>query len=548
MVQNRSAAWLSRRSLLRGSAGVFVAAAGASLISSCGSGNKPGSSGDSNSSVKLPSYQKFNTVKPDLPGDPNTGVQDGYLKEPARPVQGIKSPPGKGGSVTALVVTYSPVPPPVGKNRYWQALNKRLGTNLNIFISPSSDFSQKVQTTIAGDDLPDFMQIMQPMPQLPALLSAKFQDLSKYLSGDAVHQYPYLANIPADYWKPCIFNGGIYGVPIPRGKMGGVLLRRDDLINAKGLNPDPASFAEFETLCKDLTELRSNIWALSDAPLGFVEQMLGVCNGWLNNGGKLTYYIEQPETKQALSAVAKLVKAGYVHPDSFGNANSTTSKQWFFSGSAILHSDNFTGWAGAYKNTPAGQSPDVGGMLPPNYDTGTTATHWQGSPDFSFTALKKASDSRIRELLGIANYLAAPFGTAEQEFIANGVPGVDYTMKGGQPKATNLGKIETGLSLGYIATGPAVLKGPYTKATTDLYNFEKKYLPGAIADPTQDLYSETAATKSANLSQQLTDAQNAILQGRQPVSSWDDAVRTWRDGGGDQIRHEYEEQLQNQPG
>jgi putative aldouronate transport system substrate-binding protein len=397
---------------------------------------------------------------------------------------------------------------------------------------------------VAGGDFPDYLQLYGQVPQLPSMLAAKCQDLTKYLSGDAVKDYPYLANIPPDYWKTCIYNGGIYGLPIPRSKMGNMLFVRGDLASAKGVNPNPTSFAEFTELCKELTDLRHNKWALASAPTDFVRQMLGACRNWKNDGGKLTNINEQPETKQAIGAVAGLVKAGYVHPDSFAQNNTTTLKEWFNGGKAVMHYDGYTAWPGFYTQNVVGNALRINGMLPPNFDSGTKANTWQGNLDFSFTAIKKSSDSRIRELLAVANYLAAPFGTEESNFLGNGILGVDYTVKNGLPVKTDKGTAEVALSTGYLAQGPSVLSGQYVDATRNCYEFEKKYLPLSVADPTQALYSDTNSSKSATLNQAITDATNAILQGRKPLSSWDDAVKAWRSGGGDQIRREFQDALQ----
>lgn len=536
---------LDRRGFLRGVAGTAaLAGGGGTLLSACGKGSSKKDSNEANTKVKLPTLHPFTSVKPDLPGDPTLGVQDGYLKYPAKPVRGIKEKPGNGGSVTALVISYTDPPPPESKNRYWQALNDRLGVKLNLTIVPISDYISKLATTIAGGDLPDFLQLYGPVSELPALLAAKCQDLTKYLSGNAVTDYPYLASIPADYWKSCVFNGGIYGLPIPRSKMGGMLYRRDDLIKPLGVNSNPTSFAEFKTLCKELTDLRHNRWALASAPLSFVQQMLGCPNGWELKDGKLSSSLEAPGTKQAIGAVATLVKAGYVHPDSFAQNNTTTLKQWFNGGNALMHFDNYTAWPGFYQQNVAGKSFTISGLLPPNFDGGSKAITWQGNLDFSFTALKKGSDARVKELLRVANWIAAPFGTAENVFLGNGLPGVHYNMQNGVPVRTTLGNTEINLSTGYLSQGPSVLSGQYTQATKDAYEFEKVFLPKSVANPTQSVYSDTYARKWATLNQNMMNAQNAIMQGHKPLSSWDDAVSSWKSGGGDQIRHEFEQALQ----
>lgn len=540
---------LGRRDFLRGVAGTVAIVAGGSALAGCGGGGKTANTSSENTKVTLPSYAPYTSVKPDLPGNTEIGVQDGYLTYPAHPVRAIKTKPGKGGTVTAFTTMYTALPPALGRNQYWQALNDRLGAKLAITMVPSSDYTEKLATTIAGGDLPDFLQIEGEIAQLPSLLAAKCQNLDKYLGGKAAADYPFLANIPNEYWKSCVYNGGIYGLPIPRSRMGSMMYRRDDLLAKIGADPNPASFAEFKSLCKQVTDENKNRWAMANpaGTVNFIQQMLGSAAGWKEEGGKLTSAYELPEAKEAIAAVADLMKAGYVHPDAFAIEDNTANfKEWLVAGNAVMDYDNYTAWAGFYSRNTSGPSFKVDGMLPPNYDSGSTANTWQGPLDFSFTALRKSDDGRIHELLNVANWLAAPFGTEEYLFRGNGIPGVHYTMQKGIPVHTDKGDSELGLPLGYIAQPPQVQFGEYVQATRDTCAFEAKFLPKSVADPTQGLFSDTYSRKWAQLDDQITDARAEILQGRKPVSAWDEALDSWRNDGADAVRHEFEEALQKQ--
>jgi len=46
------------------------------------------------------------------------------------------------------------------------------------------------------------------------------------------------------------------------------------------------------------------------------------------------------------------------------------------------------------------------------------------------------------------------------------------------------------------------------------------------------------------LNRAFTDGINQILYGREPISSLDGLIQSWRTGGGDQIRSELEQALQ----
>jgi putative aldouronate transport system substrate-binding protein len=111
---------------------------------------------------------------------------------------------------------------------------------------------------------------------------------------------------------------------------------------------------------------------------------------------------------------------------------------------------------------------------------------------------------------------------------------------------TTAGNAEVpGLSVRYIADSPQVLYYPgQSRATRDASAFIARALPKSVADPTIGLYSATNAAKSSLLANQLTDARHAVMRGQQPVSYWDEAVRTWRGSGGDQVRTEFQKALQ----
>lgn len=550
---------VSRRTLLRGALSATALAGAAPILAACGSAAGAGPAESNNVGVLLPSYVPLtNGPTPDLPAI-SDGVLAGFLKYPDNPVSVTTGIPGDGSTVAAFVETFSPVAPALSQNKYWQALNKALGVSLDMQVVPGSDYTDKLNVIVAGSSLPDLTMISGIPPNLPALLEAEFQDMTEFLGGDAVKKYPLLANIPTVFWETsAVYNGALYGVPIPRSIMGDVFYYRADILAAKGLNPQPASYAEFVSLCKELTDAKTNVWALADAndtagegavgALQFIQQMLGVGLDWVHSGGKLTSAYELPETAEALARTAELWQAGYIHPDSFSTAteNITTNyKQWFNAGSAILDGDSWTAWPVFYEENVAGSSFKINGMLPPNYDSGSKAVTWQQQPSFAFTAFKKAPKARIELLLKIMNWLAAPFGSAEYLLKNYGASGVDWTRQNGDVASTQLGLTEVGgLGVGYVAAPPDVVyAGGQPQATKDCYEFMKKSIPMSVADPTTGLYSRTYAEQNTNLSDQIVDAQQAIIQGQQPLSSWSSAVSSWRSSGGDQMRSEYEEAL-----
>ncbi|MGH6657457.1 MAG: extracellular solute-binding protein [Actinocrinis sp.] len=544
-----------RRTFLLGSLG--AAAAASPLLAGCTTAAaKPSANNSADTAVKLPSYVPYTGVTPDLPGN-EQGLLNGFLRYPANPVKVFPSPPGKGDTVSAFVQTALPVPPATGQNPYWQELNKRLGATLELTIVPTTDVAAKFATLIAGGDLPDLIEPGTTLPNnvaagittLPQWLAAQCQDLTSFLSGDKIKDYPFLANIPTAAWKAGVYNGGIYGVPVARGVAGTLMFRRDDLFKQAGVNPDPADYNEFVQVCKQMSDAKHNRWALTGGgdALYFVQQMLGVPNNWRYESGKLTHAFEVPEMKEALSAAAKMVAAGYTNPDGF--TSSPPVKQWFNSGTAVLHPDRYTAWPQYFQQNIAGPSFDIGGMRPPKYDGGGWAGTYQSAPFNNFTAFKKASPDRVKYLLTICDWLAAPFGTEEYLFRKFGLAGRDYAMTAGSPAQTQTGVSETALSVRYIVDSPDTLFVPGDgAATTKDYDYQKSIIATSVVDPTVGLFSETNTQKAPILGTLISGAQNDIMSGRKPVSSWDEVVTQWRSSGGDAIRGEFEKQLQQAHG
>jgi putative aldouronate transport system substrate-binding protein len=540
---------LGRRSFLQGAAFTALGAtAGAGLLTGC-SGTQAATDANEakNSSVKLPTFIPYHGVKPEYPGN-TQGLLDAFLTYPSHPVQATSGKPGPGGSFSALVETGVPIPPGVGANPYWRELNKRIGTDVQLTIVASTDLSTKFSTMIAGDDLPDFM--VPPLPPLegirglPQFLSYKCQDLTEFLSGDAIKEYPFLANLPTESWRTCVLDGGIYGLPVSRGVAGDMLFYRADLFDKLGVDPAPGSFTEFRSMCKEVTDAKKSRWAMGTAggAVEFVNQMLGTPNIWREEGGKLTSYFEDERYKQAISLGRRLVLDGVVHPDSYDPT--APWKNWFNAGNALMVEDRYTSWPQYFQTNVAGAGFKINGMRPPKYGGGGFAGTWQSPPINNFTLLKKASKSRIRELLRIANWLAAPFGTEEYLFRKYGVPGKDYVMKDNSPVQTQAGVTQTVLGIRYITDSPDVLFVPgEAQSTRDLYEYQKSIIPTSVRNPCVALFSETYNTIGAIIAQDMTDSMNDILTGRKPLSSWDDAVKSWRSSGGDQMRSEFEKQL-----
>ncbi|WP_152362351.1 extracellular solute-binding protein [Microlunatus speluncae] len=525
---------LTRRTLI--GAGAALGLAG--VVTGCSNGGRGGSSGanDAASKAKVrPAYLRYEGVEPDLPGH-EFGIPDAYLRYPADPVRVITDPPGDGKPIEVLTSTNTPIPPKLSQNEFWQRFNERVGSPVQINLTPSVDYGQKFATAVAGDTLGDIFMI-GAIPQKPQLLAAKAVDLTPHLSGDKIKKYPFLANLPDTSWNAAIFDGKIYGVPIPRGAISTeVLYARKDVFESQGLPLEVTSAEEFVQLCRQLTDARRNRFALADLPTQFVRNMFAIPNAWSEADGRLVSSLEDPAQQDALALLQQLWKSGFVHPDAFTGQNHDR-KTRFGNGTGPLVPGTFSGWP-TYLQTmaPGGEIAIIG---PPAHDGSGVGHTWLGAPTISVTAISKAAEGRVETMLAYLNYLAAPFGTSEYLFRKYGTEGVDHDLVDGNPVLTQLGFAETQLGLAYQADGPwAIFLPERTGSSQACFDAMKEICPDALANPVDGLYSETNIRKGGQLNRDIDSLTSDIIQGRKPVSAWTQGVAKWKSAGGDKIADE----------
>jgi len=433
-------------------------------------------------------------------------------------------------------------------------VNQRLGVNLRMQQVPAADYSSKLATVMASDEIPDFVQFQNLPPSFPDLLKAKFQDLSPFLSGDAVKEYPFLANIPEYFWETSVmYNGGIYGIPIAAYKMVNYLFIRDDIVEKRGLTPSFSNFDEFLELARAVNDPRNSQWAITHvvepagrAPagaFGFVLQCMGVPNVWSQTDGKFTSYHSDERTKDAIAVCAQLVKDGLVHPEAFSGATVDFVTNMAI-GRAVMGIPGGLTSLPRFFNLSISPEMRIGGSKPVPYEADSEPRGWQRTPAFSITAIKKSDPERVKMLLRVANHLATPFGSEEYRFINFGREGLHWNADAtGDPVVTPVGKSEiTGFGLPYVACPPRVLYTPgIAEAVRRQHEIEASMMETSIGNAALGLYSETDGRKWAQLERMMGDAQAEIMKGNQPISTWDDAVQRWKSQGGDQIARELEE-------
>jgi putative aldouronate transport system substrate-binding protein len=541
---------LSRRTVMRATGAAAVAAAAAPALAACSTAKSTGAA-QSNGGKKLaewPAYTPVKDVQPDLPGT-SSGVQDTYLRYPSNLVQSVATKPGDGSKVRALIITFGTQPKGPDQNKLWKAINDATGVDMELTMVADMDWQVKVAATLASGDLPDIIMLGYSgitMPNEAQFLQAKCEPLGQYLAGTAgAAAYPNLAAIPTYSWDSMGRVGGdYYAIPINRPALGNSWYADSDAFTSAGIWQPSSGALKKDDLTAGLVKLNTqNHFALgcnqgSTFNVGTHAGFHGAPNGWSLSGGQFTTAYASDGYKAAIGTVTDWYKKGLYDPGALTVSN-TQAKTKFQSGTYLTYVDGFAGFAGYA--TALNEKWKADFIRP--YDAGAKPAPGLSSGIFGYTALKKASPERIKMLLGVLNFLAAPFGSKEWELVNFGLEGVHFTRgaDGGPSVPTDLGKVENAINVPfkYVMAAPAVnyIAGE-PEAAKRCYQAQQDIVPAGLHDPSFGIQSATKNKMGQTLSQQMQDGLNQIITGKSPLSAWDDLLKKWRSGGGDAIAAE----------
>ena len=300
--------------------------------------------------VALPTYVAPNWSSP--PEVPGGGITPpGFTSYPQKIVRSVPNPPGKGGQVTITTQTLAALPTPMDSNPVWQELNKRTGVTLNFNITPFADYGAKIPTILASGDMPDmlFLPNGQQVPGYPAFLDAKCADLTPFLSGDAVKDYPNLAAHPTSVWKTVVINNKIYGVGDPIPPYFWVHWHHAELLQKTGLDL-PKSIDDYKKIMQAVLNPNGGVYGIvaeSGYQYGYdtINQLFtsifGGPNQWSLQNGKLTRLFETDQFKAAVGAARDIWSAGLYEPGAPGY-NTLSARDAFLARKGMFRWDGNT--------------------------------------------------------------------------------------------------------------------------------------------------------------------------------------------------------------
>jgi putative aldouronate transport system substrate-binding protein len=386
---------------------------------------------------------------------------------------------------------------------------------------------------------------------LPDFLNASCADLTPFLSGDAIKEFPNLANFPPFAWPNSVVNGHMYFIPVLGGVGGNSMMVKQKALDAAGVQSITTA-DEFIQAARAVTipgtqyAIGSNVAITS--PLQWFLPMFGAPNGWRESGGKLTRDLETQEFADAVAYVRSLWDAGVIHPDLPGMSALQTSQN-FYSGKIVMYLMNLAAFPLVWRQSLA-QDPEFDPRIikPFSHDGKSAGGQFVGPGANGLTVLKKAEPDRVKEVLGVLNFLAAPFGTQEMLLRLYGVQGTDFNFDDkGNPELTQPGMQDVSVPYQAVISMPESFYYPTLPpdAVRTVYQAEVDAFAVGVRSPLVGLYSRADGDSGAVLQQHVNDGINSIIYGREPVTTLSQIVTDWRTNGGDTIRTEYERALQS---
>jgi putative aldouronate transport system substrate-binding protein len=416
---------------------------------------------------------------------------------------------------------------------------------------------------VAGGELPDITMIPigGVIPELPAFLESKIQDLTPFVSGDNIKEWPNLAALPTIGWKGMVYNNKIFAVPIAQSQFYWALWGHQEVLEANHLDW-PKSAAEFRQTMKAVTNPQlakfgigfevGNRYAFGNTNVGgqLWPAIYGAPNNWgVSSAGKWTKDWESDQFKAGVQLARDVWADGSFDPDSSYTTptadNAFQTQRFLFRFSNALNVNHYDDGAVPVHRIMTTQNPPWKVRLAPPIpaEAGGKAQYNYGIGNFGLIVLKKAPTDRIKRLLKVIDYIVAPFGSQEYLHVNYGVKDQDYTIdENGNPIRTAAGVNNMIFWGGAMGNPPPVLFDPQRKDFPATMNAALKLLAAVgVQDPTVGLYSATNQRQGFLIQTKLADGLIDIIVGRRPMSDYDQLIAEWRSGGGDAIRAEFEQ-------
>lgn len=471
---------------------------------------------------------------------------------------------GELSSFTIMAPLFSTTPPEEG-NPVEEALAEIAGVDLDIRWVPNSDYGDRINTVLAGDDIPHAVVIQQKTQAFVQSAEAGgFWDLTEYVrSGD----YPGLVSENPEVEMNASVNGKVYGIYRARDVIRSQIVIRKDWLENLGLEV-PTTTDELREVARAFTEDDPDGNGQDDTYGIIIPSWSGIGNGspydafdvwfgsgnlWVEQDGELIPSFTTPEWKQAQDYARDLIQSGYVNADyaTFDGANWNTP---FLNGEGGIIID------------VSSRGPQIINLFRENdestYDQyveiagaveGPNGHFAMPTPGYAgFIAIPKDQVPTEEELKQVLQILSDWNSEEAQILMNNGIEGLNFEVEDGyavtNPDEQALTDHVTGAyaQLGMNVSGyKAYSAAPQTDYDREMLEkrraLEAADLERAVFNPAAAFVSETYMSRGTQLDNIISDARIQYAAGQIDEAGLQAAIDQWHASGGNEVIAEMNE-------
>lgn len=474
---------------------------------------------------------------------------------------------GESAELTSLSIMapYLVTNAPAESNELGAAIEEIAGVELDITWVPNSSYGDKMNITLAGDDIPQVMVIQGKDPGFVRNAEAgAFWDLTEFLD-----DYPNLKTTLPEVQTASSVNGKVYGIFRARDVMRSAVIIRKDWLENLGLDM-PETTDDLQAVAAAFTEQDpdgngvDDTYGLiipkwpgaigSNSPYDVIETWFGAGNRWTERDGELVPSFTTDEWLEAVQYEKGLVDGGYVNPD-YTTFDSANWNEPFLNGKGGIIIDVHSRASvlmNLFKDAdPEGfdQYVDVTGNLigPEGEMNAQPTTGYSG-----FLAIPKTNVRTEAELRAVLEVLDKLNSAEAGPLLNNGIEGETYTLDGDLAVAVDDAPQELKdavLSYSQLGMNVRGFQGYLPKQASayeqEMYDKRKAIeaadLEHAVYDEAAAFVSPTYTSKGAQLDVIVSDARIQYIAGQIDLEGLKSAVALWRSSGGDDVIAEINE-------
>lgn len=466
--------------------------------------------------------------------------------------------------IRVMSLLFGTAPDPNGELH--QAIEKLIGKKLDISWVPNADYNDKLNVTLASNNIPDVMVVDEKSPSfVRAAEAGAFWDLT-----DKLDKYPNLKALDERTERNSSINGKIYGIYRIRPALRSAVVIRKDWLAKVGL-PLPQTVDDLQRIAKAFTEQdpdgdgRKDTYGLivpkwpgnyaSSSPYDTIETWFGAPNGWGERNGKLVPGFDTEEFVQANRWLKQWIDQGLVNRD-FTTLDSANWNDPFVQGKGGIIIDvnvRGTDLVGRFKQADAKDFDKVAmvGNLKRSDGQKFSLPFTGYNRVLAISKQRIRSEEQLTEVLQTLDKLQSPEGSA---LLTNGIEGRNYKLDNGYAVLINendpkVKVLQNDVDKAFIQLGTraSIGVGQYPSkfsdaASQELFALRDKLmqedLKTAVFNPALPVVSPAAVEKGQTLDLIIPDARIKYLSGQITEEQLRAEVKRWYASGGTQVAQE----------